>query len=434
MSSFTAEVYQNEYLPLDGSEVNAIVTVSSSGSAGSPAAAGPAGSAAQPDAAEIVIVDTSGSMDVPRLKISAARQATAVAIDCIRDGVAFGVISGTAQAHQVYPGGGQLVPASEATRYEAKQAVSRLRASGGTAIGSWLSLARDLFAVVPDRVCHAILLTDGENRNETPEELDSVLSSCEGRFQCDCRGVGTDWVVSELRRVASRLLGSLDIIADPANMADDFRSMIESAMGKATLPISLRLWTPQGATVAFVRQVAPTIEELTDRAVATGPLTAEYPTGTWGEESRDYHVCVKVQPRGAGEEMLAGRVSLVEGDEVLGQGLIKAIWTDDQALSTRINREVAHYTGQAELADAIQEGLEARKSGDEATATFKLGRAVQLASESGNEGTMKLLEAVVEVEDPATGTVRLKQAVADADEMALDTRSTKTVRVGSGQP
>ena len=31
--------------------------------------------------------------------------------------------------------------------------------------------------------------------------------------------------------------------------------------------------------------------------------------------------------------------------------------------------------------------------------------------------------------DVATGTVRLKKAVNDADEMALDTRSTKTVRV-----
>ena len=433
MSSFTTEVYQNEYLPLDGSEVNAIVTISSSGQAGVGGEAA-AAAAGQPDAAEIVIVDTSGSMDVPRAKINAAREATAVAIDCIRDGVAFGVIAGTARAHQVYPGNGQLVPASEATRYEAKQAVSRLSANGGTAIGSWLTLARELFDVVPGRVCHAILLTDGENRNERPEELDAVLAECDGRFQCDCRGVGTDWVVSELRRVASQLLGSLDIIADPANMAADFRSMIETAMGKATQPVSLRVWAPQGATVAFVRQVAPTIEELTDRAVAVNPLTSDYPTGTWGEESRDYHVSIKVPAHDAGDEMLAGRVSLVEGDEVLGQGLIKAIWTGDQALSTRINREVAHYTGQAELADAIQDGLEARKSGDEATATFKLGRAVQLASESGNERTMKLLRAVVDVDDPATGTVRLKRDVDDADEMALDTRSTKTVRVGSPQP
>jgi von Willebrand factor type A C-terminal domain len=205
---------------------------------------------------------------------------------------------------------------------------------------------------------------------------------------------------------------------------------METAMGKATGNVILRLWTPQGATVAFVRQVAPTIEELSDRASATGALTADYPTGSWGEESRDYHLCITVPPRAVGEEMLAGRVSLLDGYEVLAQALVKATWTGDQQLSTRINREVAHYTGQAELAEVIQDGLEARKSGDEATATFKLGRAVQLAAQSGNDGTMKLLRAVVEVDDAATGTVRLRREVADADEMALDTRSTKTVRVG----
>jgi hypothetical protein len=37
---------------------------------------------------------------------------------------------------------------------------------------------------------------------------------------------------------------------------------------------------------------------------------------------------------------------------------------------------------------------------------------------------------VVEIDDPHAGTVRLRHEVADADEMALDTRSTKTVRVG----
>ena len=130
--------------------------------------------------------------------------------------------------------------------------------------------------------------------------------------------------------------------------------------------------------------------------------------------------------------MLAGRVSLVEGDETLATGRIRAIWTDDQQRSTQINREVAHYTGQAELAECIQEGLEARKDGDLATATFKLGRAVRLAAESGNDGTMKLLQAVVDVDDASTGTIRLRRDVATVDEMSLDTRSTITVRVGPG--
>jgi hypothetical protein len=131
--------------------------------------------------------------------------------------------------------------------------------------------------------------------------------------------------------------------------------------------------------------------------------------------------------------MLAARISVVsntpDGPQTLGQGLVKAVWTDDEALSTRISRQVAHYTGQAELAEAIQDGLEARRRGDDATAQARLGRAAALAHESGNADTASLLAKVVDVVDPAAGVVRLKAGVADADEMALDTRSSKTVRV-----
>jgi von Willebrand factor type A C-terminal domain len=90
---------------------------------------------------------------------------------------------------------------------------------------------------------------------------------------------------------------------------------------------------------------------------------------------------------------------------------------------------VAHYTGQTELAAAIQDGLAARAAGDEATATAKLGRAVQLAAQTGNAEATSKLRKVVEVEEAATGKVRLKRQVDRLDEMALDTASTKTSRV-----
>ncbi|MGI8592791.1 MAG: VWA domain-containing protein [Solirubrobacteraceae bacterium] len=420
MSQFNAETYQNEYLPVDGSEVNAVVTVTASGAG--------ARAASSASAAEIVILDTSSSMGFRRAKLKAAQQATAAAIDCIRDDVAFGVIGGEARAYPIYPTSGTLVPASAATRAQAKDAVERLKARGGTAIGTWLTLADELFATAPDAIRHAILLTDGQNGNETADQLSRVLDACEGHFQCDCRGV------DELRRIASALLGTVDIIAEPSDMEADFRSMIERAMGKQTGNVALRLWTPEDAAVTFVKQVSPTIEDLTGRATTADAQTTDYPTGAWGDESRDYHICVHVAPRAIGEEMLAGRFSLVVDDQPTSQALIKAIWTDDEQLSTRINREVAHYTGQAELAEVIQDGLEARTAGDEAKATFKLGRAVKLATESANEATMKLLERVVEVEDPVAGTVRLKRAGDDADEMVLDTRSTKTARVRKPAP
>jgi hypothetical protein len=430
-SGFTVDVDQNQYLPEGGRDVSAIVTVTSAADATGLSGAGQAG--AQAGSAEIIIIDCSGSMEYPHTKIAEARAATAAAVDVIRDGTWFAVIAGTNQAWPVFPPDGSMAVADPASRAAARQAIAGLRASGGTAIGQWLALARRIFAAYPASLRHAILLTDGKNQHETPEQLAAAISQCEGVFSCDCRGVGTDWEVSELRRISTALLGTVDIVPDPSGLAADFAAMMQNAMGKQVADVALRVWTPQHAAISFVKQVAPTVDDLTGRRTPRGPQAGDYPTGAWGPgESRDYHVGVEVTPAGIGQEMLAARVSLVAsspaGEEILGQALVRAIWTDDEALSTKINPRVAHYTGQAELADAIQEGLEARKQGDEETATAKLGRAVALAHQSGNEDTAKLLAKVVDVVDVETGTVRLKKQVEDADEMALDTRSTKTVR------
>ena len=430
-SGFTVDVDQNEYLPEGGREVSAIVTVTSAADAAG--LSGPATDAGT-GAAEIIIIDCSGSMDYPHTKIAEARAATAAAVDVVRDGVLFAVIAGTDKAWPVFPPDGSMALADATTRAAARRAVAGLRAGGGTAIGQWLQRARQTFQAYPAGLRHAILLTDGKNQHESPEQLAAAVRQCEGVFSCDCRGVGTDWEVSELRTISTALLGTVDIVPDPSGLAADFAAMMESAMGKQVADVALRVWTPQTATVKFVKQVAPAVDDLTGRRASSGPQSGDYPTGAWGPgESRDYHVGVEVTPAAIGQpEMLAARVSLVAGSpsgaDVLAMGKILARWTDDEALSTKINPRVAHYTGQAELAAAIQDGLEARKAGDEETATAKLGRAVALAHQSGNEDTAKLLAKVVDVVDVETGTVRLKKQVEDADEMALDTRSTKTVR------
>lgn len=382
----------------------------------------------------VIMVDCSGSMDYPATKMRGARDATAAAIDTLRDGVRFAVVAGTHVAKEVYPGGQGLAVASATTRGQAKEALRQLTSGGGTAIGTWLRLADHLLDSADVAIRHGILLTDGRNEHETPEALRSALDACAGRFTCDARGVGTDWEVKEVTAIASALLGTADIVADPSGLAADFTGMMEAAMGKEIADVGLRLWTPMGAEVKFVKQVAPKVEELTGRRTEAGPRAGDYPTGSWGDESRDYHVCVEVPAASIGQEMLAARVSLVIGEpdgttRTLSQDLVRAVWTDDMAASTSINPQVAHYTGQAELARVIQQGLDARKSGDVDGATAKLGRAVQLASASGNADTAKLLAKVVDVVDAAAGTVRLKAKVEVADEMTLETRSTKTVRV-----
>jgi len=426
MTEFSLQTFQNEYLPEGSREVNAIVTVTATGAADGSAGTGGGSS-------EIIMIDCSSSMNYPRDKIEAAKRATLAAIDVLRDGVHFAVISGTDLAEPVYPRSGQLVELTPRTRAAARAAVHQLVARGGTAIGRWLALANQLFAARPDDIRHGLLLTDGKNEHEQPHELDATLAACHGVFTCDCRGVGTDWQVAELRKISTALLGSVEIVAEPAGLEADFRAITTAAMSKAVGNVALRIWTPKGAEPRFLKQVAPTVLDLTGRRTVPDPdkpLVGEYPTGSWGEESRDYHLCVDVRPGQVGDEMLAARVSLVGPDgTVLGQGLVRGVWTDDTALSTRINKEVAHYSGQAELADALQQGLEARRTGDVETATSKLGRAVQLAAQSGHGETARLLAKVVDVVDERSGTVRLRSGVAAVDEMTLDTRSTRTARV-----
>ncbi|MEV6066761.1 VWA domain-containing protein [Nocardia sp. NPDC052001] len=376
---------------------------------------------------EILIIDCSGSMGNGD-KFGGARNATLAALEVIPDGTRFAIVEGTDKAEVVYPRDGATAPADKRSRQDARRALDKLRPHGGTAMGTWLGLSRMIAQRHPGAMVHAILLTDGKNEHERPEQLAAEIGASQGLFSCDCRGVGTDWEPNELRAIASALHGTVDIVKTPDLLAADFAEMMQTSLAKVIPELTLRVWTPVGATVRFVKLVDPVIEDLTARRVATAAQIGEYPLGAWGAEERGYHVQIEVEAAPPGREKLAARISVVSGDEVLGQGLVKAVWTTDTDLSARISRRVAHYTGQAELAQVVQEGLAARKQGDVNTATAKLRRAVELANESGNENTAKLLKAVVEVDD-RTGTVRLRSRVDAADEMALDVRSTKTARV-----
>lgn len=424
MAEFTSAVYQNEFLPDGGTDVNAIVTITCSG-------AGAAGRTGSGDAGEIVVVDTSGSMGVANM--NAAKQAAMVALDHILDGTYFAVVAGNHKAYLAYPmvqTGAGMVRMDPRTRAEARRAISFFRAEGGTAMGTWLTLAKALFASIGNLAQkHVILLTDGENHNETQTQLDQAIANCAGDFQVDARGVGVDWKVAEIRKIAQAMLGSVDIIGDPSRLGAVFEELMRNSMARGVASADLRVWIPQGAQVLFIRQVSPTVEDLTHRGTPVNQLTMSYPTGSWGDEERDYHVAIRLAAKTVGQEQLAARVQLAVGADLLTQGLVKAKWSADTNLTAQINPEVAHYTGQAELAQVIQEGLAARSAGDEATATTKLGRAVQLATESGNTEATTKLRKVVDITDARTGTVRLKKAVDKVDEMALDTASTKTTRI-----
>ena len=418
---FKAEVFQNAYLSQGAREVHAIMTITAEED-------GSGGMNTGGDKLFGIICDTSGSME--GAKIHAAKQAMARIVELLPLDAYFFVIAGSDHAVTVAP----CTRATIENKQSSLAAIRSIRAGGGTYISTWLSQALAQFDRMPGAIRQGLLLTDGQNEQVDEPRLAAMLNACEGHFQCECRGVGADWVISELQKISGKLLGSTDIIADAAGIESDFQGILERALSKDVTDVALRLWTPVGARVLFCKQVSPQLVDLTQRAHAVKPQTSDYPTGAWGRsESRDYHFAIEVKPGGVGDEMLAGRASLIitqnRVESKATEARILAIWTDDEAKSTRIERHVAHYTGQAELAESIHQGLEARERGDDDVATRLLGKAVRLAHESGNEATAKLLRTVVDVDNAREGTVRLKSTVAREDAMALETRSTKTARI-----
>ena len=132
--AFDVTVCQNEYLAPDGREVHAVITIRS-------AAATAEDNGSEPERAEIILLDCSGSMGKPWAKLRAARHATGAALDALPDGAWFAVVRGNHRAEVVFPTDGGLANATQETRQAAKLALRLVWPEGGTAMGRWLLLA-----------------------------------------------------------------------------------------------------------------------------------------------------------------------------------------------------------------------------------------------------------------------------------------------------
>jgi hypothetical protein len=422
--AFKIEAFQNRFLPPAQGRVDAILSVTAS-----------------PDVAsggnQVVIgfiVDKSGSMSGDR--IEGVKRAVWRAISMLEEHVWFFVVAFDSSAQIIL----REAQATQVNKQAAGLALQGLTAAGGTAMSTGLAAARSIFARAPDAIRQAVFLTDGKNESEASTNVAEELKRCEGVFECDCWGVGTDWRVGEVQEIARAQLGKASLVPDPAGIDAAFRAAMEKASSKALKDVRLRIWTPQGAQVVFVKQVNPTIEEMTDKAKVVSAQVREYMTGAWsGGESRDFHVAIDVKVGTVGDEMLAARPSVAylassgggwaEQEEKPPEARLFASWTGDDSLSSRIDNHVAHYTGQDDLAHAIQAGLEAREQGNEAAATQLLGKAVKIAHASHNADMTQRLSKVVEVLDPSAGTVRLKKDVKKAATMDLELESRTTKRV-----
>lgn len=419
---FTVEAFFNPYLPVGGSRLDAIITVTAGDTTGNSVQIVPKAKAVS------YLIDTSGSMaDANKLKL--AKVALRQAIELLDEDSWFSIIAFNSGAHVVVP----MRPATRMNKDVARSKVNELNAQGGTSMSTALRAALREFARAGDTIPYAQFLTDGENNTEDRTELSRALKECEGRFTCDCWGVGVDWRPDELRTIAGQLLGTADAVPDPDHLEVRFHEAIARVMSKGIGDVRLRLQVPKTSTIVTVKQMSPEIVDLMKLVGQVDDRNTDVPTGAWSAaESRDYHVAFTLEPQSEGEEMMACRPKVIfsqDGTEVVATGQpIVATWTSDEAASARIDPNVAHYTGQEELASAIREGLEAKARGNVDEATVLLGKAAKIAIQTGNDEVTARLKKVVDVIDADTGTVRLKSGAGKGAELELDMGGTRTVR------
>jgi hypothetical protein len=413
---FSLQPYCNAFLEDGNRRVDVIITVRAVETHGTPLSKEPLEFG--------IVIDCSGSMSTHG-RMAAAKLAARGAIARIPDGVVFFVVAFNDEARVIV----NATVASEASRALASRSVAMIEAGGGTSMARALYATDDQFSAKTDAVRVCQFYTDGDNGDQ-PGVLENVLGDVRGRFQCECRGIGDDWKPVQLLQIAEALMGTARLVSSGDDIAADLKETFEHAAARRAANVRLRLIVPpKMASIAKVLRVSPTVIDLTNDVIAVDDRTFDYPTGAWAAEERDFHVVIEMKQAGAvGEQMRIVRTALVVGGRVEDQPAVTVTWSDDARMTTRIDPQVAHYTGQAELAAATREGFEALEKGDTQEATVKLGKAMKLAQESGNDEATRRLGKVVDIVDADRGTVRLRAGVQKSDLLDAEVGATRTVR------
>ncbi|MCA1678434.1 MAG: hypothetical protein LC777_05520 [Actinobacteria bacterium] len=141
-----------------------------------------------------------------------------------------------------------------------------------------------------------------------------------------------------------RLLPALRVATDdPAVAAIQTRMRMRASSSAAApastygaedgIEVSLRLWTPRGASVAVFSERAPARDDLRDRVIALDDRTIAWPAGRWPNGAREYALGLLLPAGQAGDRMLAARVALVADSEIVGRASVEVIWTSDETLA-----------------------------------------------------------------------------------------------------
>ncbi|MEU0048871.1 VWA domain-containing protein [Streptomyces sp. NPDC006309] len=377
-----------------------------------------------PALAEVLIVDTSRSMLHPAAKLHAAKDATAAAVRMLPDGTAFAVLSGRFDATLVHPGPGRpvLAVAGPAEREAAERAVRILDADGGTALGTWLDLARRLLKDHPAPVKHVLLLTDGRNEHDhrAAMALDTALDACEGRFVCDAWGIGDDWDAELLLRITRRLHGRAHAVRAESELTSAYEELMAGLLGTAVPELRIRLTPTPGTVIRQVKQVVPAEQDLPAVPAGSGGRAVEYVTRAWGDEVRHFQVVLTADPAGreTDEDLQLAAVEVVlpgfgRPVRLPAPQPVLVRWTDNPRDASRQHPGVRRHERYQQAGAAVARAYRAWLRGPDgsAMADRALTQALALADELGDA---QLRDALRRIE-ATPGTGRIRPGLKDVD-------------------
>ena len=384
-----------------------------------------------------LLIDVSRSMDekcrnregkpIRTQKIDMAKKAAKAFINTLDENSKFCIIIFADYVQTLV----EMTTATLNNKQYAYKLIDKLEADGGTKMSLALNEVLAQIEKLDGYISFCELVTDGENFEDDNDALKKVLKKCEGKFICNCWGLGTKYDTSQLKKISDALLGKTDAVVEPEKLEDYFRESLAEAQAVGIADAYLRLEFPQSTKIVRVEQSYP---EKVDRLPMTikKDLCYDVPLGALSDGNRDFLLAFDVEPLPVGKRRMALRPSVVYSDgdkEIIIPGPpIVVSWSNNRSETSRIDPKVATAEGLGEVATLIEQAMEAQKTGNTARTEKLLGTAREEAEKLGHNGTVKLIDTIGTY-DKGKGTVRLKAGNTEAAQRELEARGSRTMKI-----
>jgi Ca-activated chloride channel family protein len=362
-----------------------------------------------------LVIDNSGSMYGNDRRITYAIDAACHVIDLLGPGDVVSVVGFHDNARTF----------QSATPVNDKEAIKRaIRSitsweSGGTRMGTGMEQAckeirRNLSSERANRV---LLLTDGNT--EAEDQCQAIAQrETQAGVVFSAFGVGTDWNVKLLQKIADLGRGKWYYIDTPSKIPEVFKDELAGLQSIFLNNVVLTTALKRGVTVSRVRMVEPEIADIITETISEREVITKV-----GAVQKDQPVFLLFQlslaSRQAGQYSIADLFATFDAPGQSAEhtrtkpvSVLVTFTTDSSQLWQ--NGEVLKYVDMEHVDAMVKRGTVLAEQGDRSRATKLLSAAAQVAERTGDKKKTRLIQAALG-ELGSAGSIDRKTQLAMAD-------------------